>query len=126
MKKILTIWIIVAVILVGTLTTFGIMIKNQDKDYKNLENKIQFEAQSYYGAKPIELKDGAYISISDLKKEGYEINTSVNGDTCTGYVLITSQMSLLKYNPYLKCEKYTTNGYNPLYDTNSSTCTDAC
>lgn len=126
MKKILTIWIFVAVILVGSLTTIGFVVKKQNKEYKNLEEKIKFEAQSYYGAKPIELKEGSHISIESLKKEGYEINNIVNGDTCSGYVIITSKMSLLNYNPYIKCENYTTKGYNPLYDTKNPSCTDAC
>ena len=126
MKKILIIWTVFAVLLVGTLTTVGFAIKKQNKEYRSLEEKIKFEAQRYYGVKPVELKAGAYISITELKNDGYEINNVINGDTCTGYVLITSQMSLIKYNPYLKCEKYTTKGYNSLYDTKSSTCTDAC
>ena len=99
MKKILIIWTVFAVLLVGTLTTLGFAIKKQNKEYRSLQEKIKFEAQSYYGVKPVELKDGAYISITELKNNGYEINNVINGDTCTRYVLTTSQMSLIKYDP---------------------------
>ena len=92
MKKILIIWTVFAVLLVGTLTTVGFAIKKQNKEYRSLEEKIKFEAQRYYGVKPVELKAGAYISITELKNNGYEINNVINGDTSNNFPNVTNKV----------------------------------
>lgn len=112
MKKILIFWIIIAILLTIALTILGINIKKQNAPYKELEKTIRFKTESLIGQNPSFLNALKYkVTIDDLNKNGYEVNSTVNNDACDGYVLIEEKMQVLKYKPYIKCKNYTTNGY---------------
>jgi len=111
MKKILIVWVLVAVILVGGLTFLGFKIKEQNKPYRTLENKLEETAIGLIGEKPNILNSSNKITLEDFTNNGYEINMTVNGDKCDGYVVASKTMSFYKYTAYIKCSNYTTAGY---------------
>ena len=111
MKKVLIIWIPIAVVLVGALTYIGFSIKNQNAPYKKLEKELEKQAIALIGEKPAILSNGNKLEINDFINNGYSINMVVGKDTCDGYVIVTKTLSIYKYTPYIKCNNYTTNGY---------------
>ena len=112
MKKILIFWIILALLLITVLTVVGLNVSKKNKPYKELEETIKFKTESLIGQSPSFLEELHYkVTIEDLKNNGYEVNTNINNDKCEGYVIIDEKMQVLKYKPYIKCEKYTTKGY---------------
>lgn len=111
MKKILILWIFVAIFAFGGLTYLGFQIKKENEPYHQLEKDLEKKAVALAGEKPSYLQANARITIDDLNLNGYNVNKSVKGDTCDGYVLIEQSMSFYKYTSYIKCSKYTTAGY---------------
>lgn len=108
MKKILYVWIAVAVLLVCGLTFIGFNIKKQDKPYTDYEKKLVFAAQSYMGQYISEMPSSSTtVSYKKLNEAGL---VEENKD-CDGYVLIKKKISTFDYKAYIKCDKYTTNGY---------------
>ena len=112
MKKIMIVWAFIAVVLVGGLTYLGLNIKKQNEPYKNLEAQLEKQAIALVGEKPSLLKSNSKLTIEDLKNNGYEINSIINGDVCDGYVLISQNLNFYKYESYIKCPNYMTKGYN--------------
>ena len=111
MKKNMVIWLILIVILVGGLTVIGLKIKNDNKEYKTLEEKMTDVAKAYYGEKPGLLKNNETISIQDLSDYDNTLTNKVNEEECNGYVKTTSNMGIFEYKAYIKCNEYTTKGY---------------
>lgn len=112
MKKTSVLLIILSILIVCTLTFIGLNLKKQNKPYVDLEETLKFKAESMIGANPSLIKElNSKITLASLKENGYEVDTKVNDDTCEGYVLIEKEGQVLKYNPYIKCQKYETKGY---------------
>ena len=112
MKKILIIWTIIAVILVGGLTYIGFNIKKQNKPYTDLEINLEKLAVSLVGEKPSIINETNKLTIEDFENNSYEINMNVGNDKCDGYVIVEKKLSFYKYSAYISCNNYVTNGYN--------------
>lgn len=112
MKKLLVVWIILAVIAVGGLTFLGFQITKQNEPYRKLEAELEKQANALVGAEPNLIYGGSKITIETLTEKGYPINQVVNDDYCYGYVIIEQNMNFYKYVPYIKCNKYKTVGYD--------------
>ena len=63
MKKNMIIWLILIVILVGGLTIIGLKIKNENKEYKTLEQKMTDVAKAYYREKRFSQYNGYIVAI---------------------------------------------------------------
>lgn len=113
MKKMIIIWIIMASVLVGTLTYIGLKFEEKVKDYQILESDIEESAQIYMQVNELELKykENVKIKTSKLLEEGILKNMTVGDDECSGYVVITKELKGFSYNAYIKCENYTTLDY---------------
>lgn len=113
MKKMIIIWVIMALTLVGTLTYIGFKFEEQVKDYQILENDIIESAQIYIEINDIKLDYGESIKVktSKLIEEKCLKSTEVDEDECTGYVVIKKNLKELEYNAYIKCDNYTTIDY---------------
>ena len=111
MKKVMIIWAIVAVILVGGLTYVGFNIKNNDKPYKELEKALTKEAISLVGEKPSLVMTDNKITMDTFKANNISVNMGVSDDVCDGYVIVENVRGFYNYKPYIKCQKYQTKGY---------------
>lgn len=111
MKKILIVWIIIAVLMVGGLTTYGFLFNNQNKPYKTLEHDLQEAAEGYMGMYPAYLLSTNKLPNEEMLKSGYSKELIVNNEKCEGYVEITNAGGVYKYKPYIKCKNYQTKGY---------------
>ena len=112
MKKILVVWIIIAVILIAGLTILGFHIKKQNEPYKKLEKELEKQAISLIGEKPSYFPNGGKLTLEDFRNNNYEVSLKVDNDVCTdGYVIVSKNMGILDYKGYVKCNNYTTHGY---------------
>ena len=109
MKKISIIWGCLLVLIVGGLTTLGIIWKNNNKPYKDAEEKIKLLAQSYKDATTI--PEGGKVTLAELKEAKLIEELKVNEEVCDGYVKIEKTNTVYKYTGFIKCENYKTTGY---------------
>lgn len=112
MKKNMILAGILVILLVILLTVIGLNIKKSTTDYKQLENKLSKAAIGYFGESPSLAKDGLVIDSDDLYNYDNTIDMNISGDTCTGYVKLTSNMGIYDYKAYIKCNNYITKGYS--------------
>jgi hypothetical protein len=112
MKKILIVWTLIAVILISGLTFVGFKIKEQNKPYRLLESELESKAEALIGEYPSLINNGNILEIDDFLNNNYEVDMTVNGDKCEGYVLIEKKLSIYSYKAYLKCNSYETTGYS--------------
>ena len=112
MKKIMIIWGIITFALVGGLTVYGFTVKKENAPYQELEKTLRKKAEALVGENPSILNETKTITYDIFKENNYEINMIVNSDKCDGYVIVNKQMNAFKYEPYINCSKYHTNGYN--------------
>lgn len=110
MKKMVTIWIIIFVILTGTLLFIGYNVKSQNKDYQTLENDLIEAGDIYLSKNNIELKinETKKMNISDLIEENLISLENVEKLKCDGYVTIKKKINGLEFSPYIKCDNYET------------------
>ncbi len=113
MRKISIIWGSILVLLFIALTIFGIAIKNKDKGYKELENKMVEATKKY-----VELnflypqgEDKVKVTDEELKGEKLIDELEYNNDKCEGYVLVYLDTMVYKYDAYIKCDNYVTDGF---------------
>ena len=105
-------WFIIVFILIALLTIIGFNYKKLIQEYKKLETKLVKSSEKYtednndYPSENLEL----ILTSDELKEAGYLDELKVNKDVCTGYVIIT-KTDIYNYKPYLKCQNYTTKGY---------------
>ena len=113
MKKMIIIWVVIAVMLVGTLTFIGLQFQESVKFYRAYENDIVESAQIYMQVKDIDLdvKETKRIDINELITEKYLETNQVEEDTCAGYIIVEKTYTGYEYFPYIKCEDYTTTDY---------------
>lgn len=84
---------------------FGAVNEEEGNDYIKLETLLTKATMKYN--KKYGYNDGV-IGINILEKLGYIDNfKDIYGNKCEGYVEIENYL----YKPYVKCPKYTTNGY---------------
>ena len=115
MRKTNILFILWGVIVVGIficLTILGFMLKKMDRDYKGLEDKIKESVIRYAEDKSISLENLNEIKVT--KQELIDNNLldelTIKDDICDGYVIIKFQEGYT-YEPFIKCRKYTTEGY---------------
>ena len=113
MKKMIIIWVVIAVMLVGTLTFIGLQFQNSVKPYRAFEKDLIESAQIYMQVNKINLdvKEQKKLTIEQLINEKYLESNEVGEDTCTGYINIEKTYSDYEYYPFIKCEDYTTTDY---------------
>ena len=122
MKKLMGLWIFVVVILISGLTYVGYLIKNENKVYKVLENKLEEVAQGYFGENPGLLSNNKIVQDTELGSYKEEILTKLKENDCKGYVNTTSNLGIYEYKAYIKCNNYETKGY----EKQTNTCTEGC
>ena len=118
MKKITIIWSIIMFLLVVLIVLIGVLISKKETNYKALESDIVEAMKVYYGqdtnlAKlPKKKNKTSKVTIGELEAFGHNINNIVDGDTCTGYGIVTKKDIAFGYKAYIKCSNYETKGYN--------------
>ncbi len=103
--------LIVAIFFISRLYgSLNIAVNNSP--YFDLETKLSDAAKSYVV--------GNFINISEEHKYGYEflrgagyIDSLIdpNGNSCTGYVVVSQVDAINQYNAYISCPNYTTRNY---------------
>lgn len=83
---------------------------NDSFNYSSLENKLTVSANKYYNEKYLEgISDTIVISSDVLMANGYLSDLKDgNGKDCSGYSKVHSNGVIVSY---VKCNKYTTTGY---------------
>ncbi len=106
------IWGILVIIVIGLLTALGFMIKNQNKDYEKLEDKLLDSTKKYVDTNFLypEGNDTLKVTSSELIEKNFLDELKVNNDKCTGYVKVYND-GVYQYKVYIKCSNYTTKGY---------------
>ncbi len=117
MKKMhiyIVLWGIVVVAIISLLTVFGFLYKSKTKVYKDLEEKLVEAEKKYADAKFLYPKNGenVYTSADKLIAEKYLDNINIKNDKCSGYAQVLLDGTVYKYKAFIKCDKYTTKGYN--------------
>jgi uncharacterized protein YxeA len=113
MKKILIVWIIVAVIMVSGLTFIGFKLTDKYKPYTKLESDLKESAESYVGMYTNLLSsNNIKITNQEMIDKKFSKELKTKNDKCDGYVVITKSMEMYDYKPYIKCKNYTTKGYS--------------
>ena len=113
-KVLFTIWGIIVVIIIGLLTTLGFMLKKVNREYRVLENTLKVSAEKYTSDKFLFPNEGESIIVTKdelLEKEFLDEDLKIDNDVCDGYVVVKTD-KVVKYKAYIKCQKYTTDGYN--------------
>ena len=113
MKKMVVIWIIMSVTLVGALTFVGLQFQEDIKPYRSFESDLIESAQIYVEVNDIKLSnsESLKLDIEELITEKLLTSNEVNEDICEGHVIIKKNYKELEYFPYIKCEEYTTTDY---------------
>jgi len=112
MKKITIVWTITLILIVASLTVLGFKIKKDNID-NIMEDSLVTQAEKYLGLYPglfPSLGNSIKITAEELKDKGYDAGFSK--ENCEGYVIVENTNSGFKYNPYVKCPDYTTEGYS--------------
>jgi hypothetical protein len=112
MKKLLIMWVIIAVSLVGTLTVMGLAINKKNKPYTNLEDELVTSAESYMGQFLNEMPStSTKVTSEEMIAKNVLNELKVNDEICKGYVVVSKKYVTYEYKPYLKCKNYVTKGY---------------
>lgn len=113
MKKLTIVWGMVIVILFVVLTFFGFLYKNKSNVYKELENKLVEAEKKYADAHFAYPEKGKVLKTeaTTLIEESFLDNLEVENEECTGYATVTHNKTVYEYKGYVKCDNYTTKGY---------------
>lgn len=110
MKRITILWTITILIIVLGLTALGLYIKKNNVD-NILEDTFETQVKSYLGEFPglyPTTGNTAVVYSQELIDAGYD--TGLDKD-CKGYVIVTSESVAYKYQAFISCPNYTTEGY---------------
>ena len=113
MKKMSILWGIIMVLIFSLLTFFGLKWKNKYKGYFDLEDKLVKNTQKYYESNHEYPKKGSEekIFLKELRDNEVIDELIYNDDKCDGYVIVKNN-NVIEYKAYIKCNNYTTKGYN--------------
>ncbi len=78
--------------------------------YSNLETRVYHATKEYIEKEYLNnlYQDTLIIKVKTLKDKGY----IKDFDMCSGYTeVFKNDMGIIEYKPYIKCKKYTTEGY---------------
>ena len=111
-KILFVIWAVIVVIVIGLLTTLGFMLRGVNKEYRSLEEKLQMSAEKYTSDNFMYPDQGGSLKITseELIEKNYLDELKKDKDVCQGYVEVTTD-KFVKYKAFIKCDKYTTEGY---------------
>lgn len=111
-RNLFIVWTIIVVIIIVLLTTLGLMLKNQNKDYEKLEKKLLDSAKKYVDNQFLypEGNEKLKVTSSELIQNQFLDELKFNDDVCQGYVIV-SKDGVYQYKGYIKCKNYTTRGY---------------
>ena len=89
-------------------------ISTIEYNYVKAEESLENAAKDYYANKFDEDEDVPLmtVSYSFLKGQGYIEDLNVNGENCTGYVIVQKENSKTNYDSYIRCKNYITEGYS--------------
>ena len=110
MKKLTIVWTIFLIVIVASLTIFGLCMKNAEKS-NIMEESLTKKSEQYlnlFVSKYPRLGNQIKITSEELIEAGY--NPDLNAD-CTGYVIVKNTNMGFKFYPYVKCLDYKTDGY---------------
>ena len=115
MKKVnvlFVIWGLIVITLVVLLTVLGFILKNNNKEYEALEEKLKVSAEKYTSNNFEYPEEGKEIIIKSntLKKEGLLEELKYKNDVCEGYVVVKTN-KVVEYKSYIKCKNYQTKDY---------------
>lgn len=112
MRTISVVWGLFLVLLLVGLTTIGMIYKHKSQSYKTLEADLKTAAIAYAEKKALYTGTDLKISSDELIKEEQIEPLKVNDGDCSGYVLIKKVREHYEHESYIKCDKYTTKGYD--------------
>ena len=105
-------WGLLIIIIIVGLTGIGFVYKEKSKVYKELENTLKEKTLNYVEKNAMYNGSDLKITEDDLIKENIIESLKINDSECQGYVLVKKIREHYEYEPYIKCEKYTTKGYD--------------
>ena len=113
MKKMMAVWIFLALCLFGSIFFIGFSLNKEYKPYRELEADMKESASIYIIMEKIKIKQGEKLRItsSDLLESEALDSMNVKDDECTGYVIVKKSTSDNEYEAYIKCENYTSVDY---------------
>ena len=113
LKTISIVWGICIFALFALLTFFAIQWKNNIQPYNKLEESLVTATKKYYEQKYSYPAKGqsTYIDYKELKDNNMIDSLKKDDDECNGYVRVTMN-SVVEYEAYIKCNKYTTKDYD--------------
>lgn len=113
MKKMIAIWLFLALGLLGTLYFIGVSYNKAYKEYHSLEADMVEAASIYLSTNKLKLKLGDKLTIKDEDLDNNNLlpNMSVDEDTCSGYIDVKKTYDDYEYMAYIKCSNYKTVDY---------------
>lgn len=112
MRMISMIWGMLLIGLFLIVTIFGVSYKKKVKLYEEQENKLLEACRKYVDTNKLYPSTSSLkITLDELKESGFMHIISVGSDECDGYVVVENDDSIV-YQSYIKCGKYSTNGYS--------------
>ncbi len=113
MTKVYIIWGVIVVFIFVLLTIFGFIYKNKSAIYKDLENRLVDAEKKYVDAKFLYPNNGEPLKISaeEMMDNGYLESMEIDDETCDGYAVIQKNGTVYEYKGFIKCNSYTTKGY---------------
>ncbi len=90
--------------------------QKNNEEYLSIEGKM-VEAAIRYITNNYNITNKATIIVdkSHLIEQDKNLENDMSNYNCNGYVTVTSDSINNYYTPYLKCDSYTTSGYNSTY-----------
>jgi hypothetical protein len=113
MRKLMIPWIFIMIMLVGGLTFIGFYQASRYGAYRDLERRLENAARSYLGQFPDRHPNTSKVITSNyLMNEDFLDNLKIEDNQCTGYVIVTRRGRFYNYGAYIKCDNYTTRGFD--------------
>lgn len=99
--------------IVGLLTTFGIIFNKKNKFYKDMEKDLEVACEKYVDHSFLYPEEGKSLKVTyaTLKDNGFIEKLKVDKDECDGYVVVKSNDIVYTYHGYIKCPEYKTKNY---------------
>lgn len=110
MKKIMIVWTIVLIIIVGGLTFLGFKMKEKNI-YDVLESSLVEQGKKYLGLYPgLYPSSGKTLRITneELIEDGYDPKLEKD---CVGYLEVTASQVGYDYKGFINCPDYKTEGF---------------
>ena len=112
-KKMYFVWGIIVIGIFAILTIFGFMYKNKTSVYKELEDKLVEAEKKYIEVKFLYPEGNEKLKVTTDELAAYNLinELKINDEICSGYATIQRKGTVFDYKGYVKCNNYTTKGY---------------